>query len=444
VVSIVVNGAASTLTGASSILVNALGGPDTVTLHDLTTPVTVDGGAGNDVLDASGVSALGVVLRGGEGDDTLIAGGGIDTLDGGPGNDTAVLKGITPIAYWNLNETSGAAIADSAGTPQNGTFYGSSPDLDDPGPPASAAPFGAATGADFHDTRQEYIAVAHDAAFEVAEGTIQLWFNTRDAYDRQTLFAKDQNGSSNGLRIYLDDRDLKVRLEVGGSVRSIDTDGTSHNNPVSSNTWYQLTFTFGAGGMKLYLDGVLVGANAYSGGLAGNREAIVIGGSNGGNTSSNLSRLSISEPFDGHIDEVAFYGVALTPQQIAQTRLRGAQGVVAPQDEADTLLGIEHTVVAQDPQVFTAARDASTGDNVEVGSAWSERWPHLAGMVAGLNHHGLRELFDDLREKGLELFGHTGGKPALFSVEGVTLDEDGGRRPPGLVTRARSRLGTPR
>ena len=111
-----------------------------------------------------------------------------------------------------------------------------------------AAPFGAGTSADFHDSRREYIAVAHDAAFEVAEGTIQLWFNTRDAYDRQTLFAKDQNGTSNGLRIYLDDRDLKVRLEGGGSVRSIDTDGTSHNNPVRSNTWYQLTFTFGAGG----------------------------------------------------------------------------------------------------------------------------------------------------------------------------------------------------
>jgi hypothetical protein len=422
-----VNGAVSTLTGADSLLVNALGGPDTVTLHDLTIPVTVEGGAGDDLLDASGVSALGVVLRGGEGDDTLIAGGGADTLDGGPGNDTAVLKGIVPIAYWNLNETSGSTVADSSGAPQNGVFYGSNPDLDDQGPPASAAPFGAGTGADLHDKKSEYIAVAHDAAFEVAQGTIQLWFNTRDANDRQTLFAKDRDGRNSGLRISLDDRDLRVEMENGGSVRAIDTKGTSFNNLLHSNTWYQLTFTFGSDGMKLYLGGVLVGSNGYTGGLAGNREAIVIGASNetNRNTSGNLSKLRITEPFDGKIDEVAFFGVALTPQQIAQTKQRGALGVVAPQDQADILVGIEHTTLSQDPQVFTAAGDASTADNVEVGAVWSERWPDLAHFVGNLKYHGLRELFGELKEQGLRLFGHTSGKPALFSIEGVELDEDG-------------------
>jgi hypothetical protein len=373
------------------------------------------------------------VLLGGAGDDTLIAGGGIDTLDGGSGNDTAVLKGITPIAYWSLNETSGSAVADSAGAPQNGTFYGPHPDLDDQGPPASAAPFGARTGADLHDSTKEYIAVRHDAAFEVAQGTIQFWFKTRDANDNQTLFAKDRDGRNNGLRISLDDRDLRVELEDGATVRAIDTKGTSFNNLVKSNTWYQVTFTFGNGGMKLYLDGVLVGANAYNGGLTGNREAIVIGGSNETNrdTSGNLSKLKITEPFDGFIDEVAFYGQALSAQQIAQTRQRGALGVVAPEDQADTLSGIEQISVAQGAQVFTAAAGASATDDVEVSPAWGERWPDLARLIAGLKHHGLRELLGDLREHGLKLFAHTSGEPALFSVDGVTLGEDGDVRHAG-------------
>jgi VCBS repeat-containing protein len=440
-----VNGAVSTLSGAGRLIVNALGGPDTVTLHELTIPSTVDAGTGDDLVNASGVSAVGVLLYGSDGNDTLIGGAGndmlfggagddvltgnagADLLDGGAGNDTAVLKGIAPIAYWNLNETSGSTIADSAGTPQNGVFYGPHPDLNDQGPPASSAPFGAATGADFHDTSGEYIAVPHDPAFEVAQGTVQLWFNTRDANDNQTLFAKDRYGRNGGLRISLDDRDLRVDLEDGANVRAISTAGTSFNNLVKSNTWYQLTFTFGSGGMKLYLDGVLVGSNAYNGGLTGNREAIVIGGSNEQNrdTSGNLSRLKITEPFDGLIDEVAFYGQALTAQQIAQTRQRGALGVIAPEDQADTLISIEQTTVSQGAQVFTAAASASATDNVQVGSSWSERWPDLAQLIAGLEHHGLRELIGELKEQGLKLFGHTSGKPALFSVEGVTIGGDG-------------------
>jgi hypothetical protein len=424
VLAIALNGAASTLSGASHLIVNALGGPDTVTLHELTIPAIVDGGAGDDVLDASGVSAVGVVLRGGEGDDSLIAGGGSDTLDGGAGEDTAVLKGIAPIAYWNLNETSGSAIADTAGAPQDGVFYGPRPDLDDPGPPASLAPFDAQTGADFHDSRREYIAVAHDAAFEVAQGTIQLWFRTRDAYDNQTLFAKDQDGRSNGLRIGLDDRDLRVQFENGSSVYAIDTRNTAFNNLIRANTWYQLTFAFGGEGMKLYVNGVLVGANAYTGGLAGNREPIVIGGSNDDNVnhSGDLSRLRITKPFDGYIDEVSFYGVALTPEQIAQTRQRGAMGVIAPQDEADVLIDVERVEIAHDAQTVTAV--PSSSGNVDVGEL-SAAWPDLARCVAALKHHGLHELLGERKEQGLKLFGHTSGTPALFSVDGVSLGEDG-------------------
>ncbi len=136
----------------------------------------------------------------------------------------------------------------------------------------------------------------------------------------------------------------------------------------------------------------------------------MIGGSNDDNSkrSGNLAKLKISEPFDGYIDEVALYGVALTPQQIAQTRQRSALGVVAPQDQADMLVSIEHIRVAQEPQVFTAGAPADI-DNVEVGAAWSARWPDLLQLVSGLEHHGLRELFGELREQGLKLFGHTSG-----------------------------------
>jgi hypothetical protein len=356
-----VNGVSSSVSGAAKVLVGALGGNDSITLAGLTIPAVVDAGAGSDTVNA-GASSGALLLIGGDGDDTLIGGSGDDYLVGGPGKDTdnggsgtdtAEVDALTPVAYWSMNETSGRTIGDSAGTPQNGWFYGASPDLDDDGPPASLAPFGAQTSADFHNTTSEYIAVANNAAFQVAEGSIQLWFNTRDANDNQALFAKDRSGTGSGqLLIWLDDRDLRVKLENGGTSRTINTTGTAFNNLVSSNTWYQLTFTFGPAGMKLYLGDTLVGSNSYTGDLTGNAQPIVIGGSNAGNTntSGDLSRLAISNPFDGHIDEVSFFGTALSVNQIQQSRQRAAAGV-----GEDTLISIENVVLTDSALVSVSS-----------------------------------------------------------------------------------------
>jgi hypothetical protein len=81
--------------------------------------------------------------------------------------------------------------------------------------------------------------------------------------------------------------------------------------------------------MKLYLDGVLVGQDGYTGGLTGNREPIVIGGSIMTNScpSGDLSRLKITQFFNGHIDEVAFFDIALNENQIQQLILNGPPGV---------------------------------------------------------------------------------------------------------------------
>ena len=406
-----VNGASgSVVTGATSALINALGGNDTVTLTGLIIPVMVDAGSGNDTVNAAGSSgAMWLVggegndqltggsandlleggsgndtlrggpgndtLLGGAGTDTLIGGAGTDTLNGGGGTDTALVERINPIAYWNLNETRGTSIGDSAGTPQNGKFYGSNPDLGDAGPPASLAPFGAHGAANFHDKTSEYIAIADDALFHVASGTIQLWFNTRDASDKQTLFSKDYNGRGAGqLYIGIDNRDLVVRMESATATFTIDTDGSSFNNLISSNKWYQLTFTFGAGGMKLYLDGTLVGSNSYAGGLTTNTQPIVIGGSTSTNKddSGNLSSLKITDPFNGHIDEVSFFGTVLTAEQIQQSRQRGALGIIVPDDVGtvngtDVLISVEK-VTFTDGTLVTVPNMASLAGNVIVAS----------------------------------------------------------------------------
>jgi hypothetical protein len=77
--------------------------------------------------------------------------------------------------------------------------------------------------------------------------------------------------------------------------------------------------------MKLYLDGNLVGENSFTGGLTGNQEPIVIGSSIRSNREDpgNLSDLYITRPFDGRIDEVAFFNGALNTDQIRQLVISG-------------------------------------------------------------------------------------------------------------------------
>lgn len=72
------------------LVVNANGGDDYVRVQSvdpiLTTSPTLDGGSGNDFLDAVD-STIRVFLNGGEGDDYLRGGQSVDTLRGGIGND---------------------------------------------------------------------------------------------------------------------------------------------------------------------------------------------------------------------------------------------------------------------------------------------------------------------------------------------------------------------
>ncbi len=82
------------ITGAEAandhLIVNALGGDDVVDASGLSATairLTANGGDGNDVLIGG---AGNDTLLGGAGDDVLIGGLGQDVLDGGPGNNILI------------------------------------------------------------------------------------------------------------------------------------------------------------------------------------------------------------------------------------------------------------------------------------------------------------------------------------------------------------------
>ncbi len=100
---------------AGADTVRVLDGPTTISVHGLAASLAisgaeaandrlvVDGGAGSDVIDASGLSAgkIGLSLLGGLGADIFIGSAGDDLITGGDGNDVALMGAGDDTFVWN-------------------------------------------------------------------------------------------------------------------------------------------------------------------------------------------------------------------------------------------------------------------------------------------------------------------------------------------------------
>jgi Ca2+-binding RTX toxin-like protein len=82
------------------IIINAGAGDDVVEASGLapgTIQFTANGGDGNDVLIGSDGPDT---LSGGAGDDVLLGNGGLDILDGGPGDNIVIQGAVASLDYW--------------------------------------------------------------------------------------------------------------------------------------------------------------------------------------------------------------------------------------------------------------------------------------------------------------------------------------------------------
>jgi len=293
---------------------------------------------GPETPPAPGPAPEDLVLIGTDGDDTLTGGPGDDLLDGGPGDDVlwgdgrpgdtpslSPVAALAPVALWSFD---GAASfpAEVAGD-------------------AATAPSGLPTGGSALalDGDGDYAEIADAPAFHLAEGTVQLWFRAADLDRPQALFSKDSAGYDDGghLEIRIEDGGIKVRLQDAGESHWL----FGGRDLLSPDAWHMVTFVFGEGGARLYVDGVKVDDDPHQGGLwfpdsgTGNAEPITLGASqhvSGDGRADNLDRF-----LDGAIDDVALFDRRLDGDAVADLFAAYQTGapIPAPTGGDDVLIG---------------------------------------------------------------------------------------------------------
>ena len=206
---------------------------------------------------------------------------------------TAVLAD-TPVAYWEMDEAAGGTTAaDSAGTPQPGTYQNVTL-----GQASAFANLGSC--GQFNGTTSR-VAIAANAVFELntSDFSVEAWARTPVTGRGDVFNYKNAN-------------DFGIFLNTNG----VGTVSGWHNGqlPVFNGTvdqWYHMVFTRTGGTLRLYVNGVERGSAADTQSFSASAPVFI--GANHGGAGGGYAGILF---FNGWIDEVAVYGTALTAARV--------------------------------------------------------------------------------------------------------------------------------
>ncbi|MEM1109692.1 MAG: LamG-like jellyroll fold domain-containing protein [Planctomycetota bacterium] len=192
------------------------------------------------------------------------------------------------------------------------------------------------TSVDFNGS-DSFIEVPHQTAYLLDEGSVSFWFRPDGLSGTQGLVAKDASGFGDGghFRVFADGSSVAAQVQSDAASVSVSSSGG-----LSAGTWYHVAVGFGAGGLRLYLDGVLVDSESYAGGLGvssggtGNQEPWTFGVDQA--NSNTLSSDNWSDPFDGRIDDVRLYNRNLNAGQAADLFALTTPRAAVPPTVADS------------------------------------------------------------------------------------------------------------
>lgn len=219
----------------------------------------------------------------------------------------ALVYNSDPDLYWRYGETSGMNVADSGIQSQPGAIAGTA---------TRNVPGAIAGTANPAITLSGWSNVYSMTQFGTPGAfSLETWFKTTSTQGGKVIgFGDTQSGTSSNYdrHVYMEDNGRLVFGTWTGQTNTITSQG-SYNN----GQWHHLMATQGAGGMAMYVDGVLVGTNPQTSAQAYNGYWRVGGDTTWGSSSPFLA---------GSYDETAVYSRALTASDAAQHYSAGTTG----------------------------------------------------------------------------------------------------------------------
>ncbi len=215
-----------------------------------------------------------------------------------------------PVLNWKLDETSGSAAADDSGAGNAGVF--SNVTLGG----ASALSSGIGRSAGFNGSNSRVSTANTTAKAGPNTYSVELWFRTSSTRGGKMIgFGNSRTGNSSNYdrHLYLTNSGQVVYGNYAGSVQTITSPGTYRND-----AWHYVVGTTGSNGMRLYVDGVLVGTNATKTAQQFNGYWKV-----GGDQLNSWPGSHTSNFFSGSLDEVAVYEKALSPARVFEHYKQG-------------------------------------------------------------------------------------------------------------------------
>jgi chitodextrinase len=206
------------------------------------------------------------------------------------------------VAAYSFDEGAGSTVSDLSGHGNNGTV--SSPTWAQTGKFGRALVFNGAT---------TLVSIPDSPALHLTNGmSLEAWVNPSAPAGgwRDIVYKGNDN-------YYLEASTANSAPGIGITAGTPATEvwGTT---PLQVNTWTFLTATYDGATLRFYVNGTQVGSAAHTGSIVTSTNPLQIGGDS-----------IYGQHFQGMIDEVRVYGVALTPGQI-QADMATAVGTASP------------------------------------------------------------------------------------------------------------------
>ena len=160
----------------------------------------------------------------------------------------------------------------------------------------------------------DQVEVPNQAIFQLADGTIAMQFTADSVVGRKTILAKDAKGFGAGghLMVLVRDGRLEVQLQNTVTTWTLKTDAGS----IRPGVTYDAAVSFGASGLRLYLDGELVSwRDDVTTSLVNNNRNFVFGAAT--SQRDKYKPNWTGDYFDGTIHNVTLYDRALNRFEVA-------------------------------------------------------------------------------------------------------------------------------